>query len=62
MILSCVSFLCNLVRAAALPAAPLANREDYGVWREAAEADKWLPHCLRYACMQSQLSRCSNCQ
>ena len=49
MILSCVSFLCNLVRAAALPAAPLANREDYGVWREAAEADKWLPHCLRYA-------------
>ena len=47
MILSCVSFLCNLVRAAALPSAPLANREDYGVWREAGEADRWLPHCLR---------------
>ena len=47
MVLSCVSFLCNLVRAAALPSAPLANREDHGVWREAAEADKWLPHCLR---------------
>ena len=47
MILSCVSFFCNLVRAAAVPRAPLANREDYGVWREAGEADQWLPHCLR---------------
>jgi len=47
MVLSCVSFFCNLVRAAALPSAPLANREDYGVWREAAKADQWLPHCLR---------------
>jgi len=47
MVLSCVSFFCNLVRAAALPAAPLPNREDYGVWREASKADMWLPHCLR---------------
>ena len=47
MILSCISFFCNLVRAAALPAAPLPNREDYGVWREGGKADMWLPHCLR---------------
>lgn len=47
MVLSSVSFFCNLVRAAALPAAPLPNRSDYGVWREAARADQWLPHCLR---------------
>ena len=30
MALYCVSFLCNMVRI-----------EDYWVWREAAEADKW---------------------
>jgi len=47
MIVSCISFFCNLVRAAALPRAHLANREDYGVWREAEQADQWLPHCLR---------------
>jgi len=47
MVLSSVSFFCNLVRAAALPAAPLPNREDYGVWREAGRAEQWLPHCLR---------------
>ena len=47
MILSSISFFCNLIRAAALPNAPLPNREDYGVWREAAKADMWLPHCLR---------------
>jgi hypothetical protein len=37
MILSSISFFCNLVRAAALPSTPLPNREDYGVWREAAK-------------------------
>ena len=47
MILSSISFFCNLVRAAALPSAPLPNREDYGVWREGGKADMWLPHCLR---------------
>jgi len=47
MVLSSISFFCNLVRAAALPSAPLPNREDYGVWREAGKADMWLPHCLR---------------
>lgn len=47
MILSSISFFCNLVRAAALPSTPLPNREDYGVWREAAKAELWLPHCLR---------------
>ena len=45
MIPSCVSFLCNLVRAATLPFAPLP--EDYRVWREAGEAGKWLVHSLR---------------
>lgn len=48
MILSSISFFCNLIRAAALPSAPLPNREDYGVWREAAKANMWLPHCLRH--------------
>lgn len=47
MVLSSVSFFCNLVRAAALPAAPLPNRSDYGIWREAGRSDQWLPHCLR---------------
>jgi len=47
MILSSISFFCNLIRAAALPSAPLPNREDYGVWREAVQANMWLPHCLR---------------
>jgi len=47
MVLSCVSIFCNLVRAAALPQAPLQNREDYGVWREAGKAEMWLPYCLR---------------
>jgi len=47
MVLSSISFFCNLIRAAALPNAPLPNREDYGVWREAAKADMWLPFCLR---------------
>jgi len=47
MVLSSVSFFCNLVRAAALPSAPLPNRSDYGVWREGGRSDQWLPHCLR---------------
>ena len=46
MVLSSVSFFCNLVRAAALPSAPLPNRSDYGVWRVSG-SDQWLPHCLR---------------
>jgi len=59
MVLSSISFFCNLIRAAALPGTPLSNREDYGVWREAAKANMWLPHCLRqvratYATLISQ--------
>ena len=47
MILSSISFFCNLIRAAALPVVTLPNREDYGVWREADKAITWLPHCLQ---------------
>ncbi len=47
MILSSISFFCNLIRAAALPVVTLPNREDYGVWREADKAVTWLPHCLQ---------------
>jgi len=47
MVLSSISFFCNLVRAAALPSSPITNREDYGVWHVDATANQWLPHCLR---------------
>jgi len=48
MVISSISFFCNLVRAAALPSAPIPNREDYGVWKEALNSNMWLPHCLKH--------------
>jgi len=47
MVLSSISFFCNLVRAAALPASNITNREDYGVWHSDNNSCQWLPHCLR---------------
>ncbi len=56
MILSSISFFCNLVRAAALPSTPLPNREDYGVWREAAKV-RPLPRTKCYSNSYTSLAQ-----